>query len=726
MVEKNATLNYPIAPAAGQVYLLRKLLVLWKMNKNPAFRRILLFIALVLLCVLHCNGASTWPPLEVEQLVEDLVESGENEGTAEVLLEELSRIWQHPVNLRGKSIAQLCRLPLIAPGEAERIAQFLQENPEVQAVEALGIVLQMPPARRKLFAMFYTLYSDFLRLDSTLRRQIRGDVVQRFGYRVPLFTADPDRMKKVYSSAVGTPLSLLVRATITADDRLSIGLKGAKRSGEPFFYSHAPQGFLYYSAFVHLQGKFYSSPHIVIGDFTANFGTGQTVGSRPTLIRIHNPYMWGRQGSGLRGQLGICDNSTLRGVGLQHQPLPWLSYAVALSAQPLTTSLANAKRQRREIGRIASIISYPIYTKPREADRHFNTWEFCAIVNLQAIVGPLSLGYTSIATHYNRDFVNYNSASFRLPHPAQTAMRNGLAAHLYLKSWTLWGEITLSSPLRGEQRGHAVSSNIGITYTPSYNLSIGLQSYYYPYNASPRYAQGVISTPQNRTGAVANIMLRVANAAEIQIGAEAVHYINPKVIRRTPALTWRGFAEVQYTLAQGSILDARYRYYEYQQVRSPKTYKTASLAKIHAARLRGEFRQGDWLSLRTSILYAYRDGKGKSTGYHNWATAQDIRIIWLRGRLKLTCRGAIYNCLGEGVILALYENAPLYSMSISRFMKRGWRACGMIHWEFLRGISATYKAATTQLFRESLEELTELARQRRNMLEMTLQLRWRF
>lgn len=687
-------------------------------------RALIVFIALGLSFAGQHKASASWPPLEVERLVEELVESGEGEGSVEMLLDDLSRLWQRPIDLRTQTVAQLRRLPLVAPGEAERIAQFLQDNPDVQAVQALGIALRMPPARRQLFALFYTLDAGLPRFDTTLLRRLQGDVVQRFGFRVPLFTAEPERMKKVYGDAVGTPLALLLRATVIASGRISFGFKGVKQPGEPFFYSYAPQGFPYYSAYLQLEGKRYNSPIVVLGDFSAVFGTAQTVGSYFTLIRQPNPYAWGKQGAGIRGQLGSSDNTTLRGAALQHQPLPWLSYAVALSAQPLTTSLANEKKYPGQGGRIATILSRPVYRKQQEAERHFNTWEFSAIANLQISIGVLHLGYTAIATHFNRDFMRFDSASYRLPLPAQTSMRNGLSAHLYLNSWTLWGEITLSSLFRSGKQ--AISGNVGLTFTPSYNLAIGLQGFYYPYNASPRYAQGVVSAPQNRAGGVANLMLRIADVVAIVMGGECTNFLNPQVLRRAPALTWRGFAEVQYTLAQGSKLDTRYRYHEYQPVRSKRTYRAAAIARIHTLRLRGDYRQGEWLSLRTTLLYAYRDGRSEPKGHHNWAVAQDLRLRLLSGHLIFTCRGAYYNCVGEGVIIALYEYAPLYSMAVSRFSRAGWRAYGMAYWEFTRGWSITFKAATTQLLSESLSELTELERQRRDMLETTLQLRWKF
>lgn len=671
-------------------------------------------------------AAEPWPPPAVERLVEEMVEDGEHEGSVEQLLEELAGLWQRPIALRSMTAAQLRSLPLIAPGEAERIVQFLRDNPGVRAVEAVGIALGMPMARRQLFAMFYTLDNLAPRLDSTLRQRTHGDAVQRFGYRVPCFAAAPERMNKVYGNTAGTPLSLLLRATASVGDGVALGVKGVKRPGEPFFYSFSPQGFPYYSAYLQLQGRSYTAPRIVLGDFAAEFGTGQTVGSGLMLFRQRTPYAWGKQGGGVKGRLGVGDNSTLRGVAMQQQPLPWLSYSLALSAQPLTALLADGKASPKQQGSIATIVSSPTYTKQREADRHFNTWEFCAIANVQVSIGPVCIGYTAIATHYNRPFVPFDTASFRLPHPAQTHMRNGVSLHVYQNAWRMWGEVTVSSPLQGDSQRHAVSGNAGVVYSPSYSFSIGAQGYYYPYEASARYAQGVASAPQNRAGALLNAQVRIAEAATILVGGECVKYVNPRVVRMVPPVSWRAFAEAQYAWAQGSSVDARYRYRELQNVRGEKTYRNAAVARVHEARVRGELRQGEWLSLRTSVLYAFRDGVESVQGRHNWAVAQDVRLSFFNRRLVLSGRGAFYDCRGKGVMLALYEYAPLYSMAMSRFSKRGWRAYGMVDWRFYRGLSFTLKAAGTRLLKESLEELTELEQQRRNMLELTAQLRWKF
>lgn len=682
----------------------------------------------LLLALSVCGGARAgelWPPEQVERLVEELAEEGGTES-AEQLLEELSVLWLRPRNLRGEPLARLRELPLIAPGEAERIVSFLQENPEARAVQAVCIALGMPRARRELFAMFYTIDGAAPRLDSTLGRRLRGDVVQRLAYNVPLFCADSARMAQVYGSAEGTPLALMTRAVASTPDGIAFGIKGVKRPGEPFFHSFSPQGYPYYSAYVQLQGRRPSSPRVVVGDYAAEFGTGQTVGSGPALFRAQSPYAWGTMGAGVRGRLGSCDNSSLRGAAVQHQPLPWLLYSVAISAQPLTASLADGKKSPELQGRISSILSLPTYTKQREQDRHFNTWEFGAIAHAQATFGPVSIGYTAMAMRYSRDFVPPDAASFRPPPPARTHMRNGLSLHAYLGGWRVWGEATLASPLRGATPGHAVSANVGVVYSPGYAWSIGAQGYYYPYNASRRYARGVVAAPQNRAGGILNAMVRISETTSLLLGGEYALYPNPKVMRSAPTSSWRGSAEVQYASAQGSTFDARYRYREYQAVRSMKTLESAELARIHEARARGDFRLGAWLSLRASLLYAYRDGEGSAEGRHNWGVAQDARLSVCNGSLTLTCRGAFYDCRGKGVMLALYEYAPLYSMAMSRCSQKGWRVYGMLDWRFYRGFAVTVKAACTQLMGDSVAKLTELERQRRSMLELTAQARWQF
>lgn len=191
---------------------------------------LVLFLGVVSLA----SARGFWPPPEVAALVEEFVESEEGEASASSLLDELSRLWEHPVNLRRVSAVQMRDLPLIAPGEGEKIERFLQENPDVRTVEAVGIALGMPPARRQLIAIFYTVDSSLPRLDSTLRSRLRGDVTHRFGYSVPLFRAEPERMRRVYGNAVGTPLAMLLRVSASSNDGIAFGVKGVKRAENHF------------------------------------------------------------------------------------------------------------------------------------------------------------------------------------------------------------------------------------------------------------------------------------------------------------------------------------------------------------------------------------------------------------------------------------------------------------------------------------------------------------
>lgn len=682
-------------------------------------------VLVLFLCVVSLASArGFWPPPEVAALVEEFAESEEGGESASSLLDELARLWEHPVNLRRVSAVQMRDLPLIAPGEGEKIERFLQENPDVRTVEAVGIALGMPPARRQLIAIFYTVDSSLPRLDSTLRSRLRGDVTHRFGYRIPLFRAEPERMRRVYGNAVGTPLAMLLRVSASSNDGIAFGVKGVKRAGEPFFYSFSPQGFPYYSAYVQLQGARFSSPKIVLGDFSAEFGAGQTVGSGLTLFRGRNPYDWGKQGAGIKGRLGIGDNSTLRGVALEHQPAPWFFYSLALSAQPLTTRLANENRNAESPARIAAIPVSPQYTKQSEAERHFNTWEFSAIASMQFTFRAFSISYTGIALHYNRAFTTHAASAFRLPLPAQTHMRNGISAYVYLNAFRIWCEATLSSPLQGETQQHVVSCSADAVYSPSYNFSIGAQGYYYPYEASSRYAQGAASVPQNRTGAMLNAQVRVTDKAVVLVGGEFIKFVNPRVIRVIPPISWRLFTEAHYVWSSGSSLEWIYRYHEVQNVRGEATFRNAKLARVHDVRLRGVYQFMDRFMFRTSVRYAYRDGS--ESGCHNWAITQECRLFFFTRRLSITCGGACGDCRGGGLAFANYEYAPLYSMPIRRLSKQSWRIYGIVDWKFYRGFSFTAKAATSQFWGDSYSKLSELERMRRQMLELIVQVRWKF
>lgn len=682
-------------------------------------------IFLLLFLCGHTVQAQESATHELEAWLEEIVAGEDGEDAAGFALEDLLDYLAHPTNLRAVSLEELRLNPILLPGEAEKIKEFLAKYPDTEATEAIGIALNMPPKRMRMLTLFFTLDYAFY-ADSLRKVRFMGELAQRAGYRFPLYDTRDVDMERVYKQAVGSQLALQTRFMGETSNGFRFGLKGVKRAGEPFFRHFAPQGYPYYSVFVQYKGEGYRAPTLLLGDYTANFASGLTVGSGPPLLRSLNPQSWGLMQNGIRGKLGMGDNTSLRGLAVQQQPTPWCLYSFAISAQPLTTRIIPNPTDSLAKEVIASIPSAPLYTKEREQERHFNSWEFVALGHLRFTFNSLNISYSFLASHYNRDFAPTDTAAFLLPPPARTAIRNGIALHWYFNSWRIWAEGTLNTPLFAKGSPIALSGATGAVYSPSYSFALGIQGFYYPYHAASRYAYGSSSRPQNRAGAMLYLIYRPLASLTITVGGEFSHYPNPRVIRSVPQNSAKGFLEAIQEWQNGMTLEGRYRFRMYENVRGWRSFLNAQEAASHEVRLRSHLPTPFGLAFRATAFYAYRDSETPNDYPHNWAIAQDFIYHTPKNQLAIYLRGAYFDARGQGITLYLYENAPRYAMAINRMSSNGYRAYLMARWNIIPRLSLSAKCAATRLTKSSLEDLSLLEQQRRDMLETMLQIMWRF
>ncbi|MBK8922906.1 MAG: helix-hairpin-helix domain-containing protein [Saprospirales bacterium] len=204
------------------------------------------------------------------ELLENFFRDSEqaSETDAQLLLEQLEYLRQHPLNLNRATREDLAALCLLNEIQIENFlnyrAQFgpLLNVYELQAVPAW----EVPDIRRVLpFAGVSTGLDT--RNVPLWRGLVQGEeeLILRWGRQYP---------PNYHAAAEGDPNTMAIRYRHTFDNRMRFGITAEKDAGEAFFMGSNAHGFDFYSAHFFVQYATPTLKTLALGDYSARMGQG--------------------------------------------------------------------------------------------------------------------------------------------------------------------------------------------------------------------------------------------------------------------------------------------------------------------------------------------------------------------------------------------------------------------------------------------------------------------
>ncbi len=309
--------------------------------------------------VLLCCGvfALTQPPAsaqtppdtsDVEQEVERLLDDADPEdGDPTQLVERLSFLAEHPLDVNTATADDLSEIPALGPILARRIVAFRMafglfgSIPEIRGVE--GITAEV-------FLRARPYLTIGARLDVTpppprrypappswhdISRGLRFEWIQRVTRRLDLGRGfDRDSTGPSY---LGSPERIYTRLHLRYRRNVSLNLTMEKDPGEPFEWDPAAGRYAYDHVSIHLAlHDFGRLKDLVIGDFEAGFGQGLVLwrsfapGKGPDPVRPPVRYA-----PGIRAYGSTEENRFFRGLAATFRLAPALAFTGFASRRTL-------------------------------------------------------------------------------------------------------------------------------------------------------------------------------------------------------------------------------------------------------------------------------------------------------------------------------------------------------------------------------------------------------
>jgi hypothetical protein len=224
--------------------------------------KLILIISISLLCQ---------PLLAQDKIVENIIPSGDDDLNYEDLYENISQLTSNPLDLNTTTVESLLSLGILSPRQANDIINYRNENGDLLEIYELQSIQSLDLSTINGLRPFVTVRSSVpgKKFIDRVRSQQNTYFLTRYERTIErargyLSTTDSSSRYR------GDPGRIYSRFRTNSPGDLSIGLTAEKDAGERM-------GFDFYSAHVQVMNK---GPvaNLIIGDYTAQFGQGLTIG----------------------------------------------------------------------------------------------------------------------------------------------------------------------------------------------------------------------------------------------------------------------------------------------------------------------------------------------------------------------------------------------------------------------------------------------------------------
>lgn len=628
------------------------------MNGRP------LYIGLVLLVVSE-SGISQIreekKEQQIEQAIEAVAESEETDIDNSVMLEDMARFSENPVNINMATAAELERLSMLDFRQVQNIINYRKQYGYFVSVFELGAVEGFTPETIALLSPFLTFD---IPSDSTgnSRKKIFHRMLTRVKTTFP--EANGYRSVDENKGAVypGKPLSLYNRYMLDIPDKLEVGLIADNDPGEEFFSGSNPRGFDFYSGFIALKSNGLVR-QVTVGDFLLRIGQGLNFGAGTGLGKSGNVMGIMKSGQGIRPSTSADENRFFRGV----------TATLGTGALKMMFFYSNKKRDADTVSEPGTGTRY--FTSLQTSGYHRTVTE---TANEKTLGEQVAGGYAEMRFSRFRIGTLFVQQQFALPmlvgsspykaknFSGDVNFNLGLDYQWALPRLQLFGEAGLSKSMKP-----AVIQ--GLVWHAHPQLSLAVYYRYFDAGFHTFYGSSLAESSGNRNESGLYTGLLLYPLAKIKISAYVDIYKFPWLTytSMSPGFGSDFMTQCDISLSRKFSLYLKAKYETKPHKVGSSTGVSADQEEINSkVRLHTEYNLNRKLTLRTRFEYAgYSFSEVQENGF---LVFQDL-IYTPSSWLKCWVRYGWFNTDGFNSRIYTFENDLLYTFSIPEFHGRGHR-----------------------------------------------------
>ena len=630
------------------------------------------------------------PPQAMEQQLENLTESGEDEVPEDdAYQQQLVHFIKTPINLNYADDGQLKELKILSPIQIYNLISYRNllgsflNIYELQAVPGWDVTLikilrpYITVSNRLKFAV--NLKSRFNDGENTILIRSTNVLEKSQGY-----LNNGSATTNFYQ---GSRQKLLARYKYIYKNLLQYGVTAEKDAGEEFFKGRQRSGFDFYSAhlFVRNLGVIKS---LAIGDFTVNLGQGLIQWQGLAFKKSSDVLNIKRQSDILRPYNSANEISFNRGVGITLKRNNWETTGFA-SYRKID---ANFKIDTLNLeGYVSSLQTSGYHRTSSEIDDKHIQSQLSFGGNINYTVPTFNVGINAV--HYNFGYpITKASNLYNMYALTGTQFGNYSIDYGYtFKNMHFFGEAAFDESLnKAFVNGLLINMEANISMTFLYrNISKAYQSLY-----SNAFTES--SLPNNESGFYSGISIAPFDYLKIDAYADFYHF--PWLKYRVNAPSSGNDYIVQVTYKPNKQVEI---YSRFKTEKKAINYNPFEVPLDHVMpkvkqglRTQFSFKINSRFTLRSRVELSWFDKKGNDP-QNGFLMFTDVLYKPLLKKLSGNIRFQYFETDGYDSRLYAYENDVLYGYSIPVFFDKGYRYYLNIKYDIRKNFSVWGRIAQT-------------------------------
>jgi hypothetical protein len=646
------------------------------------------------------TGQEILLPASLENIIEDIVSSLEDETDLSIILEDLYSLLENPLDLNKASASELSKIWILDDFAINRLLDYINRSGPIRSIYELVYVEDFDPDLISKIAPFIAIGTEPIAPALSARN------VFKYG-RNRLYTRVQQVMEKqkgfssITDSALaanptsrylGSPLKLYTRYQFDYRNQVQWGMTAEKDAGEEFFRGSNPYGYDFYSAHLCLRnmGKL---KRLVLGDFHARFGQGLILWPGYSQGKTNVIHQIRRNQSGLIRYASTDENFFMRGAGTTISLSKQAEFSVFFSGKKIDATIQSRDPETNEVLSVSSLQTSGLHATSSQTEQKNALGETTAGGNITIRGDLLKVGFTGLYYRYSVPLQPaeraYNQFAFR----GTENLNAGVDYQLVTGNLTLFGEAAIS-----KNKGKAILSGFLMNAGPRISLAGLFRLYTRDYQAYFSNAFGESSSTINEKGFYTGFVFLPFPGWKISGFFDFYQFPWLRYNAYAPGFGWDYTLQTDYAPASGISMYFRIRQKTKpsNQPASEPLIRTTGDVSTRNFRYQINYKMFPFLEFRNRLeMNSYhKEGNALEEGFLIY---QDVLLRFSQIPLSVSMRFALFDTDSYNSRIYAYENDILYAFSIPAYYDEGSRTYLNIAYSLSTGIDFWFRVARTHL-----------------------------
>ena len=621
----------------------------------------LIAIALTLCCIPQlCRG-------------QDWLESNSNETEdANLYLEQLEQLKQHPMDLNTCSSEDLLQLPFLTHNGIESIIRHRSEFGDyIDVLELQRCDLSKEDIQLLLPYVYIRngpTTSPISKYNHSVIATVHRQTPNKAGF------AEERRYK-------GSPIRSILRYRGRITHKITVRYTGEKDMGEPFAFNGKQKGFDYHSLNLQVT-QVAGFDKVILGDYSCDFGQGLTVGSGMRMGKSVLTMNSIKPSFGIKPYSSLNEYQFNRGMAFTGRKKK-MHYAIWLHRKRVDGNIVHT-----DVGPLLS--SYHItgfHRTDSEIEVRKTVLNKQAGLHLQRNFKDLQLGFTAVGFAQSMAYTPTTKAYQRFNFRGSRYLKTGISYRYSRNNSLFFGETTIcSNKSLGNVHGVLVSA------TKHFGASILYRSFSKRFIPDQSVVFSEASTPRNETGLYFGSNYAVSYRLNLSFYVDRYWFPWMSYHSHTASNGTDYLVYVKYRSSKKLSWTVRVKH-EVKQQSLPVNHYMRRLVDVQSSKLRFNVVHdpSKTFGLRCRLeMSRVNEGNGTTWGY---LVYQDFRFTLLRSRLKVYLRFASANIDTYDNRIYTYENDVAYSYSLPFFQDNQLRSYMLVRYRLYANTDVWIKTA---------------------------------